>query len=166
MPVAALVAQMLISGKLETFQCIAVNSRGFRTCNGSNNRHVCTTMTGSEGCDEVSIPAAPCSIRPRQVRALSRLAAARRSRAVDPLGQRHDRPTTAVHRCDLCLAATSPDRPFVHRAAFSEGEGRQSGTNRAFAVSAPMLALSGAHCVRRAPDICLFVSYDSAIVAA
>jgi len=36
----------------------------------------------------------------------------------------------------LLQCRSHPQRPFVYRAAFSEGEGRQSGTNRPFAGAA------------------------------
>lgn len=44
------------------------------------------------------------------------------------LGRLHGRPIAAARQGDRRRSAASPDRPFVHHAAFSEGEGRQSGT--------------------------------------
>lgn len=39
----------------------------------------------------------------------------------------HERPVAAVRKAGYCCGADSPDWPFVHRAAFSEDEGRQCG---------------------------------------
>lgn len=43
-----------------------------------------------------------------------------------------ERPIAAARQGYRRCSAASPDRSFVHRAEFSESEGRQSGTNRAF----------------------------------
>ena len=64
--------------------------------------------------------------------------------------QRRTRPRAAARQGHRRCSAASPDWPFVHHAAFPEGEGRQSGTFLPFAASAQNLLAVAASATQRA----------------